>query len=700
MSIDENISDLQRAGRQALESGNVNLALNHLCKVARSAPSVQVWLDLAEAYQKLGRGNIYMVYLSKAMSELSSPPDAMREKLAQCVQGFLDSNPNVRDVQRLYVKNPSAPRVKQERAEFFKALDRGNSAAAFKLGLKQYKQRRVDPLIQGIWCSIASRNGEPQMGLNAAFAAFVREPHDWITLTNIGDILGQLRKTGPALDFCLAAVNLKPDLAVAWINLAAAFENQGSHWEASKACREAIKLNPADGMAWTNLGNSLKNSGRAAEAVDAFREAVKLQPDNTALWSNLLFGILYDENATPEDIAHETFRFGEYWEPKIKPNDHKARLKIGVPNKLKVGFVSADIKSHPVAYFFEPLLENLDREKFEIFIYYNNLQEDAVTKRFKALADKWVDISGLKDPEFVKLVQCDKIEVLVDMSGHTARNRLLAFAHKPAPVQVTWLGHPASTGLSRMDWRITDFQSDPSGAEQFYSEKLYRFDCSICYAPLIKDPMLRSDPRFQVNPTPALINGYVTFGSCNNLAKINAEVVGVWSKILHSVEGSKILIESPGLSQSEFRIKVQKDFREHGILEDRLILYNRDSSLQYIRYHEIDIALDPFPYGGGTTSVDLLWMGVPLVSLVRPTVMGRSGKNILSALGAPEWVADTPEQYIQLAAGLAANITHLNDTRYRLRSKLEASILMDGPSFGEKFGRALEAMYAQACAGV
>lgn len=696
MTEDLGATELERLGREALAVDNLNLALNHLSKAVRLEPTTSLWLRLGEVYEKLGRGNVFIVYLSKALSEWPDAPGEYREKLAACLDEFLNANPNVRDVQKLYVKNPNAPRIVSERKEFFRLVDRKQAKQAFELGLKQYKERRVDPLIQSVWCSLAARNGDIQMGLNAAFAAFVAEPHNWITLTNISDILCLLRKIHPALDFSLAAVNLRPNLPVAWLNLSAAFENLGQHWEAAKACKEAISLNPSDGLAWTNLGNSLKNSGRSSEATEAFRQAVKLNPGHYSLWSNLLFGILYDETASQEEIARETFRFGEYWEPKIKPIDHSRRLKSGKPDRLRVGFVSADLRAHPVAYFFEPLLEHMDRSKFELCIYDNYIWGDVVTERLKALADKWVNVSEFRDEDFVKRVVKDKIDILVDMSGHTGRNRLIAFASKPAPVQLTWLGHPASTGLKRMDWRITDEISDPVGSEKYYTEKLYRFDCAVCYAPAVKDPTLRKNPQYHVNPTPALLNGYITFGSCNNLAKINQNVVRCWSQILLNVSGSKLLIESPGLAQPEFKQKVCADFARYGVDASRLLLFGRDIKYQYVRYHEIDIALDPFPYGGGTTSCDLLWMGVPLVTLHSETVMGRAGASLLTQLGFTDWIACSEQDYVSKAVGLSSDIESLNLIRRALRSRFEGSPLMDGKKFARNFERAFEDMYTQA----
>lgn len=685
-------------GRAALVAGELNSALNHLCKAARLSPDAQIWLDLAATYQKLGRGNVRIAYLDSAVRLLDDPSIELRQALDEARDAFLKANPNILEVQRLYVKNPNAPRIKSERHEFFTLVNKGQPKAAFELGLKQYRMKRVDPLIQGVWASLAVRNGERQMGLNAIFAAYLRTPSDWVTVNNIADILCQFKNTRNALDFALAAVNLNPGLSGAWVNLAAAFENQGSHWEAAKACREAVKINPDDGLAWTNLGNSLKNSGRAAEAAQAYREAVRLQPDNLALWSNYLFGMLYDENASEEDIAREAFKFGEYWEPKIKPIDHSSRLKEGMPKKLRIGFVSADIRSHPVAYFFEPLLEHIDRDQFEIYIYDNQITEDFVTRRFKGYADKWKNISSLHEPAFVKLIINDKIDVLVDMSGHTGRNRLLAFAHKPAPVQVTWLGHPATTGLKRMDWRITDHLVDPKDTDRYYSETLFRLDRPTCYAPLVKSPALRADPRYAVSPAPALLNGFVTFGSCNNLAKINGEVISCWSDILKRVPNSKLLLESPGLLNLELREKLHFDFAQQDITSDRLILHTRDSSLQYLRYHDIDIALDPFPYGGGTTSCDLLWMGLPLVTLPSVSNMGKAGSSLLTYLGRTEWIASSVENYAEIATELASDIFALNAARYEQRSRMQRSVLMDGPAYAQKFGLAITHMFNEAVA--
>lgn len=683
-------------GRRALEDNKLNLALNHLCSAVRSEPTAEIFLDLASVYEKLGRGNVRIVYLDKAISLAEPPSLGLREELRTAKNEFLKKNEEVSAVLRLFVKNPNAPRIKAERDKFFHLVSQRKTKAAFLLGLQQHKSKRVDPHIQGVWASIAYRHGEQKLALNASLAAFIYEPRNWVTINNLADILIQQRHVRYGLDFALAAVNLNPVAAGSWINLAAAFENQGSHWEAAKACREAIKRDPKDGMSWTNLGNSLKNSGRASEATDAFREAVKLDPDNLAFWSNYLFGILYDPNLTELQMAQEAFKFGEYWEAKIKPVDHSNRLVSGMPSKLRIGFVSADIRSHPVAYFFEPLLEHLDRKRFEIYIYDNYVSEDMVTTRFKNFADRWQNVSAVDDQQLVKMIIKDKIDVLVDMSGHTARNRLRAFAYKPAPVQVTWLGHPGTTGLTRMDWRFGDPQIEPDDAADNYSEKIYFTDMGVCYVPLVKMPELRSDPKYHVNPTPALLNGYVTFGSCNNLAKLNQEVVRYWAAILKSVPNSKLLLESPGLEQAEFKRKVVADFEQFGVSEDRLQLYSRDSSLQYLRYHDIDIALDPFPYGGGTTTCDLLWMGIPLVTLKSETVMGRAGNFYLLSLGKEEWVASSEEEYVAIAKTLASDVSALNEIRHSLRPIMEKSVLMNGPRFAEKFGGALIDMYQRA----
>jgi predicted O-linked N-acetylglucosamine transferase (SPINDLY family) len=681
----------------AIAHGKTNHALNALNHLVRRQPDQPAFLKLADLYQQLKRPAIEALYTQAALQK--APPSQRKTLEARrdaCLERFLRSNPKVVKARAQLAKTPYSKDILAERKKFQALAQRGDTDAAFALGMRQHEAGKVDPLIQGIWCSLAMRRGHHQMALTAAFVAFVVSPADWIVLTNIADILIQLRRATQALDYALASVNLRPQSATGWLNLGATWELLGKTWESINATRKAIEINPKDPGSWTNLGNAHKNSGHLVDALPAYREALRLNPENPALWSNLLFGINYDPQASAEQIAKEHLAFGRHIESRVAPTDHSERLKGRIPQRIRVGFVSADVRAHPVAYFLEPLWSNIDRGRFEIFSYDNFPSEDAVTKRFKAYADRWLNISGMTDDAVTRQILDDKIDVLVDMSGHTARNRLSVFARKPAPVQVTWLGHPNTTGMSRMDWRITDAGCDPEGVDPLYSEKLWRLPIHAAYAPLIKQPELRADPAYAVSPTPALNNGYITFGTCNNLAKLSPGVVRLWGSVLQQIPTSKLLIEAPGLAQPEYRQSVQERFTAVGIEPERLVLHDRISAMQYRRYHEIDIALDPFPYGGGTTTCDLLWMGVPLVTLAGDRPMARIGSAFLRAVGHPEWIATTEGDYLAKVLALAGDIPRLAQIRSQLRAQTQASRVMDGPAYARSFERALDAMVKQA----
>lgn len=690
---DLNEDHLRQYASKALAEGKVNHALNALNHLVRKQPTLDVLLSMAQVFRQLNRPPIEAIYLQAALAKaprLDAQTIAARRDA--CIDLFLQSNPRVAEMKSKLVKAPYSLDILRDRKKFFTLSREGRTAEAFKIGWRQHEAARVDPMLQGVWCSIAMRQGRHQQALTSAFLAFVVNPADWVALTNISDILIQLRRAKHALDYAIAAVNLRPTSAVGWLNLGATWELLGKTWESIKATQSAIDINPQDPASWTNLGNAHKNSGRLLEALPAYREALRLDPNNPSLWSNLLFGINYDHTASPQLIAEEHFRFGRHIEGRYPPIEHSKRIQGGVPRKIRVGFVSADIRSHPVAYFLEPLWTNLDRGRFEIFSYDNFPTEDLVSKRFKLFTDHWINISGLSDDAVVKRILDDCIDVLIDMSGHTARNRLSVFARKPSPVQVTWLGHPNTTGMTRIDWRITDRGVDPDGVDHLYSEKLWRLPIHAAYAPLVKQPELRTSPAYQVGPTPALKNGYVTFGTCNNLAKLSPGVVRLWADLLKRVAESRLLIEAPGLQQPEYRKSIEERFAAAGIPASRLILHERISSMQYLRYHEIDIALDPFPYGGGTTTCDLLWMGVPLVTLVGDRPMARIGAAFLHTVGHPEWVASSEDEYLERAVELASDVRRLQSLRTGLRAQVQASRLMDGPAYARSFEDAIVAM--------
>ena len=693
----EELSDqaLENFGAKALTAKNLNVALNVYNLLAKRKPGRDVYFNLAQIYRELKRTNLEAAYLDAGIRTGTGEHPEEQKRLKECLNAFLEANPKVKELQTRIAQKPYSNRIIKQRNQFRDALKQGKTAKVFEIGLEQHTKGEIDPEIQNIWCSIAFRHGQHQLALVSAFLAFQYHPSDWICLTNIADILIQLKKQNQALDYAMAAVNMNPKSATSWLNLGAAWEIKGRPWESIRATQKALELNPKNAAAWTNLGNAHKNSGRLVEALPAYREAIKYEPSNMALWSNLLFGINYSNEMTAEEIAQEHFKFGEYIEKKYPIIKLKRNQFTQRPGRLRVGFVSADIRSHPVAYFLEPLWAHMDRRRFEIYCYDNFPTEDDVTRRFKLFSDHWVNVSQKTDDEFIEIILNDQIDVLIDMSGHTAKNRLEVFARKPAPVQVTWLGHPNTTGLTRMDWRITDPYGDPPGNDHLYSEKLWRLPAAAAYAPLIKNPKLRASAEYAVKPTPALQNGYVTFGTCNNLAKLSPAVMQVWSKVLHAVERSKLLIEAPGLNNQEYKNDLIARFATYGIDSDRLVLHERVSTMQYKRYHEMDIALDPFPYAGGTTTFDLLWMGLPMVTLEGDRPMARAGVGVLNWIGHPEWIAQNFEHYVEIAQKLASNLGELNHLRLSIRGKTELSIMMDGAAYSRSFEHALDSMLSE-----
>ena len=484
------------------------------------------------------------------------------------------------------------------------------------------------------------------------------------------------------------ALMLKPDYAEAWSNLGTLLKDCTRFGEAEAAFRQALALQPVLMQAHNNLGITLKDQGRLPESEASFRLALALDPFYEKAFTNLLLLSQYAGHLSQAEVQALHREFGDRFEA---PFRGKARPSFpphsaGVP--LRVGFVSADLRAHAVSYFLLPLLAALDPKKVEVVVYHNATREDAVSAALRQHCLAWHGVLGMDDDALAAQICADKIEVLVDLSGHTAHNRLLVFARQPAPVQVTWLGYPNTTGLQHIDWRLTDGQADLPSADADYTEKLWRLpEVFACYQPLVDAPERRQQAAYAVRPTPALTQGTITFGCCNNYAKITPQVVALWAQVLLAVPRSRLLLELSG--DDVVWAEALNRFAEVGISAERLILVERDRSQQYLTYHAIDIALDPFPANGGTTSCDTLWMGVPLVTLAGEHFIARLGVSFISAIGHPEWIAQTEADYVQIACTLAADIEKLNQTRLGLRATVEASPLMDG----QRFARHIEAAF-------
>jgi predicted O-linked N-acetylglucosamine transferase (SPINDLY family) len=496
--------------------------------------------------------------------------------------------------------------------------------------------------------------------------------HAWAH-TNLGNALRAKGRFDEAIATCRRAIELKPDFPEAYNSLGVVLQARGRNEEAVAACNRAIELAPEYAEAHNNLGNVFKDQGRLSLALDSFRRAVAAKPGFSEAASNLLVSLHYhpdyDGQAILAEHRHWARRYAESLTAEILPH-----LNDPLPEKrLRIGYVSPDFRAHAVGRLLLSLLPYHDHRQVEVFCYSNVQAPDAFTAKLKGLADEWCDIAGMSDPQVAERIRADRIDILVDLALHTAGNRLLVFARRPAPVQVSMLGMPSTTGLDTIDYRLTDPHFDPPGVSDLdYTEQSIRLPRSIwCYEPLGEAPA--------VGPLPALKSGCVTFGCLNQLAKVTRPILRLWLAILETLSGSRLVLQShPGPYLEE----VRAFFEQGGIVGDRIEFVARTSPAEYLRrYHNLDLCLDPFPYNGHTSTLDALWMGAPVITLAGRTGVGRAGVSVLSNLGLPELIAQTTEQYVAIALLLAADLPRLSELRAGLRDRMKVSSLMDGRQY-------------------
>jgi len=517
----------------------------------------------------------------------------------------------------------------------------------------------------------------------------------------LGLIAYQSGRNDIAVDLIRRAIALWPNNAEAHSNLGIALKDMGRLDEATAACNKAIALRPNYAEAYCNLGNALKDQGKLDEALTSYREAIALKPVAADWHSNAVYTVCFHPDYDPRRILQEARAWArQHADPlavHIRPHANDRRPD----RKLRVGYVSPDFRSHAEACYVLPLLENHDRSRFEIHCYSSVFLPDTLTDRHRGSADHWHDVLKKTHADLAEQVRGDAIDILVDLTMHMANNRLLMFARKPAPVQVTWLAYPGTTGLDVMDYRLTDRYLDPpvvtkgqsqaESSEHFYSERSVHLpDCWCCYQPRSETP--------PVNGLPALAAGHATFGCLNNFCKVSRDTLKCWCRLLREVSGSRLLLYA---HEGSHRQDVRNVLAGEGVDPGRLCFVGRLPVAEYLRlYHQIDIGLDPFPYSGGTTSCDALWMGVPVVSLSGRTAAGRGTATLLHNIGLPELVADSQEKYIQIAKDLAGDLPRLSQMRSSLRQRMQASPLMDEPRFARNVEAAYREMWRQWCEGV
>lgn len=490
------------------------------------------------------------------------------------------------------------------------------------------------------------------------------------------------------------AIALDPAYVLPYNNLGNILQSAGRLAEAEASLRRALELNPGFRQAHIALGNTLKDLGRVEEAEACFRRALELDPGDRYARDSLLMALNYTDRHSRAQVFAEHIGWARRHEAPLAA-ERRAHSNIRDPHRrLRVAYVSPDFRRHSVAYFIEPVLAQHDRNRFEVYCYSNVAVPDSVTGRLMKLADCARSIVGLSEADAAQMVRADGIDILVDLAGHTAGHALGVFARKPAPVQVTYLGYPNTTGLGSIDWRITDVHADPLGdGDGFHSERLARLaQTFLCFHPPQEAP--------EVRPSPFLANGYVTFGSFNVLPKITPEVIRTWARLLERVPRSRLLLKALGLGDSPSQGRILAGFAEHGIDAGRLAVLSMERTLQAHlgRYHEVDIGLDPFPFNGTTTTLEALWMGVPVVAIAGDRHSARVGASILANAGLGELVAGTAEEYIALAATLACDPGRLAAMRRTMRERVAASPMRDQAGLARALENAYRSMWAQWCA--
>ncbi len=555
--------------------------------------------------------------------------------------------------------------------------------------LQQAASNSTDPALLRIFHvdlgNVLLTLGRTPEAIAAYRSAMQADPNHAVVRTNLGVALYESGQTEQALAEFRRAIELDPSLPEGYNNLGGAYRSLGRFGESIKAYRTACDLRPNGADAHANLASVLKEAGRIDEAIDEAQRSLSIDPSQFVVHSNLLMFLQYRPQASPQEIFEAHRRWNEVHAAPlrglIRPHDNDRSPE----RRLRIGYISPDLREHSVSYFIQGLLECHDPAQVETFCYAGKLRRpDAMSERLKRLSHHWINITGLSDERVAEMIRADKIDILVDLSGHTSGPLLLVLARKPAPVQVSYLGYPNTTGMDAIDYALTGPSIDPPGeSQQYYSEKLIRLpDTFACYTPPADAP--------PVSPLPALCNGYITFGSFNILAKINAGVIDVWAKLLDRVPGSRLLLATQGLQCPECQAPLRDAFAARGVAPERLEFAGWLPTPQYLAlHHRIDILLDPFPINGHTITCHAAWMGVPAISLQGHTRAGRLGASVLRNLGLAELLANTPDEYIAAAASLGTDLPRLSTLRAGMRQRMIDSPLM-AP---QRLARHVEAAY-------
>ena len=507
---------------------------------------------------------------------------------------------------------------------------------------------------------------------------------------NLGSALQRQNQLLKAIDCYQKAVGLNADYAEAYNNLGNAYAESGD-FDAAIACfQQATRAVPDYADALGNLGNTLKDLGNISEAITALQRAIAINPNHITAHSNLLLALHYGDYDQDRLLAEHKIWYARHFQQSAQ-TPYSGKIVKDPDKKLHIGFVSRDFRKHSVSYFLYWLFLAHNREEFEFYCYSSFRIADEVTQALQKMVTGWREIADVDDQAVAVLVKNDQIDILLDLAGHTKGNRLAVFAKKPAPIQITWLGYPDTTGMACMDYRLTDAIADPPGvADSYCVEKLKRLgEGFLVYHPPAEAPELL--------PPPQIGSGQITFASFNNLAKISGPVVKVWAEILRATPNSRLLLKAKALGSSQANNRYLDLFAAESIDSQRLQFLPGTPTTQghLAQYNQVDIALDPFPYNGTTTTCEALWMGVPVVTLLGKAHAGRVGASLLTQVGLGSCIANDIKEYVQKAAMLAQDQTYLANLRLTMRKRVQNSSLGDGPRFAAKMEQAFREIWCE-----
>ncbi|MBI1194402.1 MAG: tetratricopeptide repeat protein [Gammaproteobacteria bacterium] len=537
----------------------------------------------------------------------------------------------------------------------------GNADAHLLLGMAYEGQNRLDDALNAYRQALALRSGWPEAG------------------SRLGGLLRRTKRFDEAIACYRSVLAIHPDDDTTIFNLAIALHRAFRFEEAAACYQTILQRHPNDAETWVGLANVMKDSGQVATARACNLKALQLRPDYREAFSNLLFVEAYHVLCP----AGELLEHHRAWAQRFAPDERAGRFdfsgRLDGDRRLRIGYVSPDLRRHPVGTFVEGLLRAHDRSRFEVYCYDESRSNDEVNRRLRSYAQAWRKTIGQGDEAVARQIYEDRIDILVDLAGHTRGNRLGVFAYRPAPVQVTYLGYCATTGLSAMDYWLVDEALVPEDSVESTTEEIWRLPrCWITYEPVADAPEVAERTS----------GGAVTFGCFNDLSKLGDEVVATWAEILNRVPGSRLLLKAAPFNHEAGRHAVVQRFTALGVDPERLIL--RPRTPDYLKeYGDMDIALDPFPRTGGATTADALWMGVPVVTMAGARMIERQGVSMLRAIGLADCIAESREDYVNLAVGLAGDDERRRALRAALRERVRKSELCDAAGMA----RAIEAAY-------